>query len=189
MRICSSVGSVTVAVPLLVTAISFLLLEILQHDIQPAEPLRPRALIRFHPVMDRLERVPVQPVQPLTSFVPHGNRSHLTEHSQVLRHLWLSQPERPHELVYGKLPAREGVQDLSPPGLGHCVERICCCRCSSHSRIVYTHMGIRQGRSSAGSTLELGEPPLKEAPLCVRVNQLQRTVVGSAGIVDPIEPA
>jgi hypothetical protein len=35
MRICSSVGSVTVAVPLLVTAISFLLLlEVLQHDIQ-----------------------------------------------------------------------------------------------------------------------------------------------------------
>src|ERR687894_2043196 len=41
MRICSSVGSVTVAVPLLVTAtVSFLLLlQFLQHAVQPVEPL------------------------------------------------------------------------------------------------------------------------------------------------------
>src|SRR5688572_14261254 len=64
IRICSSVGSVTVAVPLLVTAaISLLLpLEVLQHDIQLAEPLRPRPLVALHPVMDGLERGAVQPV-------------------------------------------------------------------------------------------------------------------------------
>jgi len=45
----SSVGSVTVAVPLLVAAISFLLLlEVLQHSIQLAEPLRPGALVVLH---------------------------------------------------------------------------------------------------------------------------------------------
>src|SRR5918992_4459693 len=81
MRICSSVGSVTLAVPLLVViaAISFLLpLEVLQHDIQPVEPLRPRALVALHPVMDGLEGVPVQPVQPLPSFVTHVDRSHFS---------------------------------------------------------------------------------------------------------------
>src|SRR5207253_6570176 len=65
MRICSSVGRITVAVPLLVVTatISFLLLlEILQHDIEPFEPLRPRVLVVLHPVVDRLERVAVQPV-------------------------------------------------------------------------------------------------------------------------------
>src|SRR3990170_7566603 len=64
IRICSSVGSVTVAVPLL-TAISFLLLEVLQHDIQLVEPPRPQALVSLHPVVDGLERVAVQSVQPL----------------------------------------------------------------------------------------------------------------------------
>src|ERR671911_373375 len=83
MRICSSVGSVTFAVPLL-TAISFLLLEVLQHDIQPVEPLRPRALVVLHPVVDGLERAAVQPVKPLPSCVTHVNHSHFSQHPQVL---------------------------------------------------------------------------------------------------------
>src|SRR5712691_12390192 len=53
IRICSSVGRVTVAVPLLVIAIFFLLLlVILQYDVQLVEPLRPQALVVLHPVMD-----------------------------------------------------------------------------------------------------------------------------------------
>src|SRR6476659_7006448 len=49
IRICVSVGRVTVAVPLLVTAISFLLLfEFLEHDIELVEPLRPQALVALH---------------------------------------------------------------------------------------------------------------------------------------------
>ena len=122
--------------------ISFLLLlEVLQHDIQLVEPLRPRALVGLHPVVDGLERVAVQPVQPLPSFVTHVNRSHFSEHPQVLGHLRLSQPEHAHQVVHGALPAGEGVQDLSPPGLGHRVERIRCRRCSCHGSI-YTHIGI-----------------------------------------------
>src|ERR671916_2632953 len=42
MRICSSVGSVTDAFLLLgIAATSLLLLEFLQHDVHPVEPLRP----------------------------------------------------------------------------------------------------------------------------------------------------
>src|SRR6266566_5808684 len=64
MRICLSVGRVTVAVPLLVIAISsfLLLFEVLQHDVQLVEPLRPQALVARHPVIDGLEGVAVQPV-------------------------------------------------------------------------------------------------------------------------------
>src|ERR1700704_5682458 len=67
IRICSSVGSVTVAVPLLVTITSsfLLLFEVLQHDIELLEPVRPQALVVLHPIVDRLERVAVQAVQPL----------------------------------------------------------------------------------------------------------------------------
>src|SRR5216117_3737830 len=85
MRICLSLGRVTVAVPLLVTAISFLLLlEFLQHDVQLVEPLRPGELVVLHPVVDGLERVAVQPVQPLPSFVTHVDGSDFAEHPQVL---------------------------------------------------------------------------------------------------------
>ena len=82
--------------------------------------------------MDGLERVAVQPVQALPSFAPHVNRSHFSEHPQVLGHLWLGQSEQAHQIVHGALAAGEGVQDLSPPGLGHRVERIRRRRCSCH---------------------------------------------------------
>jgi hypothetical protein len=42
----------------------------------------------------------------------------------VLGHLWLGQLEHPHQVPYGALPAGEQVEDLSPPWLGHRVERI-----------------------------------------------------------------
>src|SRR6266568_6386938 len=94
MRICLSFGRVTVAVPLLVTAISFLLLlEFLQHDVQLVEPLRPGALVVLHPVMDGFERVAVQPVEPLPSLAAHVYRSHFAEHPQVLGDLRLTEPE------------------------------------------------------------------------------------------------
>src|SRR5918997_5783466 len=51
MRICSSFGSVTVAVPLLVTAHISFLLQFLQHAFHPVEPLRPRTLVLLHPVV------------------------------------------------------------------------------------------------------------------------------------------
>src|SRR5262245_65956155 len=67
MRICSSVGSVTFAVPLLATAIAFLLLVVLVHDVQLVEPLRPRPLVLLHPVVDQLDCPRVEPVVPLPS--------------------------------------------------------------------------------------------------------------------------
>ena len=92
--------------------------------------------------MDGLERVAVQPVQPLASVFAHVDRPHLSEHPQVLGHLRLGQPERPHEVVHGPLAAREGVQDLPPPGLGHRVERIRRRRCSCHASNIYPYRNM-----------------------------------------------
>jgi hypothetical protein len=39
------------------------------------------------------------------------------------------------------------------------------------------------------SALELCQPPLEEAPLGIRVDELERAVVGRAGVLDAIEPA
>src|ERR1041385_4520002 len=80
-RICSSAGVVTFAGPLLVTAtIPLLSFEVLQHVVQLSEPLRPGVLVTLHPVVDGLERVAVQPVQPLPSFVSHVDHTHFPQH-------------------------------------------------------------------------------------------------------------
>src|SRR5215203_1695137 len=144
MRICSSVGSV--AVPLLVTAHISFLLQFLQHAFHPVEPLRPRTLVLLHPVMDGLERVAVEPVQPLASLVTHVARPHLSKHSQVLGHLRLRQPEQAHQVIHGTLPAGEDVQDLSTPGLSHRVERVRCGRRSCHRKIIFPYENISSPR-------------------------------------------
>src|SRR5690349_7196574 len=102
MRICSSVGSVSIAVPLVGTAISFLLLlEVFQDVIQSIEAFRPGALVTRNPVVNRLERTAVQPVEPLPSALPHVDRAHFPEHPEVLRHLRLGEPEQLYEVVHG----------------------------------------------------------------------------------------
>src|SRR5215217_7723523 len=157
MRTCSSVGNVTLAVrPLGIAAISLVLvIEVLQHDVQPLEPLRPGGLVGAHPVVDGLERVAVEPVQPPASFVPDLDRSHLSEHAQVLGHLWLGQAEQVHQGVDGPLAPGEGVQDLAAPRLGHRVERIRCRRCSWHGSIIYPYGNVTTPVTARGRAIRV----------------------------------
>src|SRR5215204_536054 len=135
MRMSSSAGSVTFALPLLVTCdISLLLsLEVLEHVVEAVEPLRPQPLEAGHPVVDGLERLAVDPVQAPPAVVSHVHRSHFAEHPQVLGHLRLGQPELGDQVVDGALPAGEHIQDRAPPGLGDGVERVRGGCCSGHA--------------------------------------------------------
>src|ERR671916_574147 len=146
MRICSSVGSVTVAFPLLGIAAtsSLLLLEFLQHDVHPVEPLRPEALVAPHPVVDGLERPRVQPVQPLPPLLAHVDRPNLPEHPKVLGHQRLAHPEQAHQVAHGPFAGGEEVQDLAPAGLGHRVERVRRSRRSCHRRMIHDYMVMCQ---------------------------------------------
>ena len=76
----------------------------------------------------------------------HG--SHLTEHSQVLGHLWLGEPELPHEVVHRPFPAREDVENQPPPGLGHGVESVGGGRCSCHVEIIYRYRNMSRSKQS-----------------------------------------
>src|SRR5829696_6295226 len=95
MRICSSAGSVTVA-PLFATASPFLLFRFLQNGVQLIEPSRPEALVTLHPVVDRPERLGVEPVQPMPPLPTHLHHPHLPEHPKMLGHQRLAHPEHPH---------------------------------------------------------------------------------------------
>src|SRR3954470_21760662 len=63
IRIWSSAGRVTFAVPLVATAIVVLLLEIFQDVVQQLEALRPQPLVALDPVVDGLEREAVEAIQ------------------------------------------------------------------------------------------------------------------------------
>src|SRR5260370_881911 len=107
MRICSWGGSVTFAIPLVTAIFLLLLFEFVQHDIQLVESVRPQALVLLDPIMNGFERIAVEPIHPLPSFLSHLNRSHFSEHPKVLGHLWLTHPEQAHHFVHGTLPAGE----------------------------------------------------------------------------------
>ena len=92
--------------------------------------------------MNGLERLAIQPVQPLPSFFTHVNRPHFPQDPQVLGHLWLSQPELAHQVVHRALASREDVQDLAPPGLGHSVERVGGGGCSCDAEIIYLYRNM-----------------------------------------------
>src|SRR4051794_16129239 len=71
IRISVSLGSVTVAVPLFATVLIFalLVLEFVQDVVERRVALLPRPLVARDPVVDRLERMAVEPVQPPAAVV------------------------------------------------------------------------------------------------------------------------
>jgi hypothetical protein len=49
--------------------------------------------------------------------------------------------------------------------------------------------GRLDSRPCQRRAFEFCEPPLEEAPLGVRVDELERAVIGGAGVFDTVEPA
>src|SRR6185295_5699300 len=92
--------------------------------------------------MDRLERVAVEPVEPLPPAFAHVDSADFSENAQVLRDLRLGQPELNHEIVHGALAAGEYVEDLPSPRLGHGIECVSGRRCSWHMYIIYLYRNI-----------------------------------------------
>src|SRR5262249_27081019 len=102
IRICLSVGSVTVVVRLPVTAsmlFCILLFQLVQDGIQRVEPVGPGAFVPLRPVIDGLERATVESVHPSPSVVAHFNGSNFSKNAQVLRDLGLRHAKQLHQIV------------------------------------------------------------------------------------------
>jgi hypothetical protein len=68
----------------------------------------------------------------MATLISHMHEIHLPKHSEVLGDLGLGESEQIDEVVDRTLAAGEHVQDLTPVGFRHRVERIRGRRCSCH---------------------------------------------------------
>src|SRR5436190_14725122 len=141
MRICVSCGSVTTAL-LLVVAISVsFLLELLQHRVEARVAPLPRLLEPAHPVVDGLQRLAVDGVDPPAPLVADAHEADLAQYPQMLGYLRLRKAEVNDEVVHRPLIPGEGLEDLPPSRLRHRVERVRRGRRPCHGPSLYTHMG------------------------------------------------
>src|SRR4051812_18384347 len=102
--------------------------------------------------MDRFQRMPVEPVQPLPPVIAHLHHPHLAQNPQMLGHLRLGQPQYTHQVADRPFPIDEDIEDLPTPRFGHRIERVRC-RCRScHTTTIYPYGNAsrRLGKSTRG---------------------------------------
>ncbi len=113
--------------------------------------------------MDGLQRLGVEPVQPLPALIPHVHRPHLPQHPQVPRDLGLGQAKELHQLVHRALTLGKGVQDLPTAGFSNRVESVRSRRCPGHALIIYPYGYALEG--VAALHLYSGSMPTPPSPL------------------------
>jgi hypothetical protein len=79
---------------------------------------------RARPLVERLDRIGVRPVQDSPPVASYVHEPDAAKHLEVLGHGGLPQPERFDHVSDGVLRRREVFEYLPPPGLGNGVERI-----------------------------------------------------------------
>src|SRR5262245_37180354 len=128
------------SVPLLIRLLPGLdLLEVIG---QAVEALRPEALERLDPVVDGLEPIGVELVQPPPARAAHADQPDLPQHPQVLGGLRLPEAECPGDVIDRPLAAGEQVEDLAAPGFGHRVEDVRSRRRACHAANIFRYGNI-----------------------------------------------
>src|SRR3989442_15956902 len=117
MRISVSEGSVTFVAKLLAVAISFLLVfsfELAKHVVELLESLLPRAAVRRQPVVELLERLRAQAVDPLLRHGTDLDEPGFAQDAKVLGDLRLPQPEPVSDLPHRARLAAGALRGLAP---------------------------------------------------------------------------
>jgi Nitrile hydratase beta subunit, N-terminal len=129
--------------------VPLLSLDVFENRGELLEAVGPQALVPLHPVVDRLERSPVQPVQPSAAVLADVHGTDLAQDAEVLGYLRLRETELADEVVDGLLAVGEHVENLAPARLGYRVERIGRRRRSCHVLNIYRYryMSSRYDRS------------------------------------------
>ena len=106
--------------------------------------MRPQALERLRPLMQRTNRLRVGSIQHVPSLPPHPHQPHIAQHFQMLRHGRLFQTKPDNHIAHRTLPGSEIVQNLASPRFGHSVERIEVVAARAMSKNIYSYIGICQ---------------------------------------------
>src|SRR4029077_9282996 len=84
----------------------------------------PETLKRLRPFVHWPDCFRIKAVKHVPSLPPHPHKSHIPQHSQVLRYRGLFEPQRSDDLPHRPFLHRQVVQDLPPPRLSHRIKRI-----------------------------------------------------------------
>lgn len=95
---------------------------------QTIEALVPEVLVGLDPIVDGLQALVGQRVEPLLPLGPHRDQAHLLQDRQVLGGLGLGEAQQPGDVVDRALALGDQVKDLAPARFRDRVEGIGGCR-------------------------------------------------------------
>ena len=127
---------------LLVMVRSSWVLELGEQVVEAVETGVPGALERAHPVVDGLQRRPVDPVPAVPPVHADEHETDRPQHAEVLGHLRLAEAEPVDELADRCLPGAQGIEEIAPARLGDGVERIRRRRGASHDDIIFRYRNM-----------------------------------------------
>src|SRR5262245_21168658 len=110
--------------------------------------MRPALLELLGSVVHRFQFPRVQAIQALPALFAHRDQADLAEHTQVLRHRRLGNPEPGHDLPDRLVPLGQHVDDRAPPRFGDCVEYVRCGCCPRHGEIIFPYRNMSSGAVS-----------------------------------------
>ena len=124
--------------------------ELGEQVVETIEPGVPGPLEGADPVVDRLERRPVDPVPVVPTLDPDGHQVDRSQHAEVLGHLGLAEAQAPDELAHRGLPGAEGVEEVAAARLGDGVEHVRRrCRASHGANYMSISEYVEVGRDEA----------------------------------------
>ena len=126
-------------------------MELGEQVVEAVEALVPVRFEGLHPVVHRLQTGAVHAVEAAAADGPAADEVDRPQHPEVLRHLWLGEPEAIHDVAHGRLAPGEGDEDVAPARLGDGVEGVGGRSGSGHPAIIfrYEHVSSRGVRHRA----------------------------------------
>ena len=90
--------------------------------LERVEAVTPRRPVRREPLVDLLQRLGPEPVDPALGVGADLDHSGVAQHPQVLRHRGLADVQRRHQVADRALPLPQEVEDPAAVGLGEHLE-------------------------------------------------------------------
>jgi hypothetical protein len=116
-----------------------------EHIVELVQSGVPSGLEAANPLVDGLQREPIDPVPATPAISSDGHQPDRPEHGEVLRNLGLTQFQPINEVANGGLINTESVKERTTVAIRDSVERISRRRCSGHIEIIFPYRYMSSG--------------------------------------------